>query len=200
MTQEQPAEAETYTKKAADEASRVLFFHEDDYAMLELMPANRQEAVETEMEQIRVFGDEHRTESGYTDLYVRQSDPRELAELRIPLAEVKEAVCSFAAPYDKVITGYGSSYRVECEGIRAFGPNEETALLCEHKEGLIHKAWLLLDIGDRVQYAWTLKLLRTLGRIDPLILADLTWGMSIDLRDEEAVKRYLDEYLEKDEE
>lgn len=200
MTKEQPAEAETDTKKAADEASRVLFFHEDDYAMLELMPANRQEAVEAEMEQIRVFGDEHRTEGGYTDLYVRQSDPRELAGLRISLAEVEEAVCSFASPYDKVITGYGSSYRVECERIRAFGPNEETVLLCEHENGLIHKAWMLLEIGDRAQYEWVLKLLRTLGEIAPLMLADLTWGIRVDLRDEEAVRRYLDEYLEKDEE
>ncbi|OWR27414.1 hypothetical protein CDO73_22620 [Saccharibacillus sp. O23] len=193
------SEKKRHTDRAANEEKRVLFFHEDDYAMLELIPTKRKEAIEAEMEQIRAFGDEHRTEGGYTDLYVRQSDPRELDGLRIQLAEIEEAVSSFAYPYDQVITGYGSSYRVECEGIRAFGPNEETVLLCEYEDGLIRKAWMLLDIGDRAQYDWASKLLLTLARIAPLMLADLTWGINVDLRDEEAVKRYLDEYLEEDE-
>lgn len=193
------SEEKRQTNRAANEEKRVLFFHEDDYAMLELIPTNRKETIEAEMEQIRAFGDEHRTEGGYTDLYVRQSDPRELAELRISLAEIEEAVSSFAHPYDQVITGYGSSYRVECEGIRAFGPNEETVLLCEHEDGLIRKAWMLLNIGERAQYELASKLLLTLARIAPLMLADLTWGLNVDLRDEEAIRRYLDEYLEEDE-
>lgn len=193
------SEEKRHTDGAANEEERVLFFHEDDYALLELIPANRKEAIEAEMEQIRAFGDEHRTEGGYTDLYVRQSDPQELAGLRIPLAAIEEAVASFARPYERVVTGYGSSYRVECEGIRAFGPNEETVLLCEYEGVLIRKAWMLLNIGDRAQYDWAAKLLLTLARIAPLMLADLTWGINVDLRDEEAVRRYLDEYLEEDE-
>ncbi len=197
---EEKQEAKRHTHLAEEEKVRSLFFHEDDYAMLELIPSKRREEMAAEMEQIRTFADEHRTEGGYTDLYVRQSDPRELAELQISLAEVERAVSALASPYDRVITGYGSSYRVECEGIRAFGPNEEIALLCEHGEGRVHKAWMLLNIGDREQYDLSLKLLQALAGIAPLTLADLAWGVQVELRDEKAVRQYLDEYLSEEEE
>ncbi|OWA35212.1 hypothetical protein B9G55_11115 [Saccharibacillus sp. O16] len=205
---EQEAESQLHQPKDAQKEDvqnenahiRTLFFHEDDYAMLELIPTNRQDQMAVELEQIRTFADEHRTEGGYTDLYVHQSDPKELAGLRIPLAKVERAIASFAAPYDQVITGYGSSYRVECQNIRAFGPNEETVLLCEHEQGMIHKAWMLLNIEDREQYEWTLKLLHTLAGIAPLVLADLMWGVQVELCNEEAVRGYLDGYLNEDEE
>ena len=196
--EERPGAASRLSR-SGDEQVRILFFHEDDYAMLELIPAARREEMDAEMEQIQNFADAHRTEGGYTELYVRKSNPRELDELQISLAEVERAVSSFASPYDQVVTGYGSSYRVECEGIRAFGPNEEIALLCEHGEGRIHKAWMLLNIGDREQYDLSLRLLRTLAGIAPLMLADLSWGVQVELRDEEAVRQYLNEYLSEEE-
>ncbi|NGZ77386.1 hypothetical protein [Saccharibacillus alkalitolerans] len=199
MERSDPPEVRPRSAAPAGGGIRSLFFHEDDYAMLELMPAKRRGNVEAEMERIQAFAEQHRTEGGYTDLYVRESDPKELAGLGIPLANVERAVSSFARPYDKVTTGYGSTYEAECPGIKAFGPDEETVLLCEHEDGTLRKAWMLLNIGNRERYDLSLKLLRTLAGIAPLMLADLAWGVSVELSDEAAVRQYLDEYLNDEE-
>lgn len=184
---------------SADSGLRELFFHEDDYCMLELVLPERQDEVEEEMGQIASFSEQHRTEAGYTDLYVRKADADGLTQLGIDVADIEAAVASFAKPYDVVTTGYGSSYRVECPRVRAFGPNEETVLFCEHKDGILHKAWLTLEFDDRNRYEWTLKLLRTLANIAPLALADWSWGVHLELRDDAALVAYLNNYLDEEE-
>ena len=181
---------------SADSDARKLFFHEDDYCMLELVLLGQQNEVEEEMSHIATFSEEHRTEAGYTDVYARKSDADGLTELGILIADIEAAVTSFAQPYDIVSTGYGSSYRVECPQIRAFGPNEETVLFCEHKDGILYKAWLTLEFEDRTRYEWSLKLLRTLAGLAPLALADWSWGVHLELRDDAALAAYLENYVD----
>jgi len=181
---------------SADSDARKLFFHEDDYCMLELVLLGQQNEVEEEMSHIATFSEEHRTEAGYTDVYARKSDADGLTELGILIADIEAAVTSFAQPYDIVSTGYGSSYRVECPQIRAFGPNEETVLFCEHKDGILYKAWLTLEFEDRDRYKWSLKLLRTLAGLAPLALADWSWGVHLELRDDAALAAYLENYVD----
>ncbi len=183
---------------SADSDARKLFFHEDDYCMLELVLPGQRDEAEEEMGRIASFSEEHRTEAGYTDLYVRKGDADGLAGLGIRIADIEAAVCSFAQPYDIVSTGYGSSYRVECPQIRAFGPNEETVLFCEHKDGILHKAWLTLEFEDRDRYEWSLKLLRALAGLAPLALVDWSWGVHLDLRDDAALAAYLENYLDEE--
>lgn len=184
---------------SADSEVRKLFFHEDDYCMLELVLPGQQGEAEEEMGHIASFSEEHRTEAGYTDVYVRKSDADGLTELGIRVTDIEAAIAAFAKPYDVVSTGYGSSYRVECPQIQAFGPNEETVLFCEHKDGILHKAWLTLEFEDRDRYQWSLKLLRTLAGLAPLALADWTWGVHLELRDDAALAAYLDQYLDEEE-
>ncbi|MEJ8304847.1 hypothetical protein [Saccharibacillus sacchari] len=180
---------------SADSGVRKLFFHEDDYCMLELVLPGRKDEVDEEMGRIASFSEEHRTEAGYTDLYVRKEDAGGLTQLGIDVAGIGAAVASFAQPYDAVTTGYGSSYRVECPQIQAFGPNEETVLFCEHKNGTLYKAWLTLEFEDRDRYEWSLKLLRTLAGLAPFALADWSWGVHLELRDDAALVAYLNDYL-----
>lgn len=183
---------------SADSGVRKLFFHEDDYCMLELVLPGRQDEAEEEMGRIAGFSEEHRTEAGYTDLYVRKSDADGLTGLGIRIADIEAAVSSFAQPYDIVSTGYGSSYRVECPRIQAFGPNEETVLFCEHKDGILYKAWLTLEFEDRDRYEWSLKLLRALAGLAPLALADWNWGVYLELQDDAALAAYLENYLDEE--
>jgi len=183
---------------SADSGVRKLFFHEDDYCMLELVLPGQQDEAEEEMGHIAGFSEEHRTEAGYTDLYVRKSDADGLTGLGIRIADIEAAVSSFAQPYDIVSTGYGSSYRVECPQIQAFGPNEETVLFCEHKDGILYKAWLTLEFEDRDRHEWSLKLLRALAGLAPLALADWNWGVYLELQDDAALAAYLENYLDKE--
>lgn len=183
---------------SADSDLRRLFFHEDDYCMVELVLPERQNEVEEDMENIAGFSEAHRKEAGYTGLYVRKEDTDGLTGLGIMVADIETAVSSFAQPYDVVTTGYGSSYRVECPRIKAFGPNEETVLFCEHKDGILHKAWLTLEFEDRDRYEWSLTLLRTLAGIAPLALADWNWGIHLELRDDAALAAYLNNYVDEE--
>ncbi|MDO3411420.1 hypothetical protein QWJ34_16765 [Saccharibacillus sp. CPCC 101409] len=181
-----------------EEASsrRRLFFHEDDYGMLELIPADRLPSAAAELDKIAKFADDHRSESGYTDLYVRQDDPEGLSRLELRLTDIEAAVSKFAEPFDIVTTGYGSGYRVECPDIQAFGPNEETVLFCQHQGGLVTRAWLTLEIGEEDQRDWGLRILTMLGRLAPLALVDWLADDYADLRDEASIVRYLDGLLE----
>ncbi|MCQ4087388.1 hypothetical protein [Saccharibacillus sp. JS10] len=178
------------------EAKRELFVHEDDEGMIELVLPEQRDFIQQELNELSGFAETHRTDQGYTDIYVRKSNPEGLSSLGIKMTDIHQAIADFAPPYDKVITGYGSTYRVEYPDMQAFGPDEETVLFCEHRGGMLYKAWLIFEFNDPKRYAWSLKLLRKLGEMAPFLLVDWIMETSVDLQDDPALQHYLRQYVE----
>ena len=128
---------------------RKIYFHEDDYCQLEVLPLSAEQFCRREMGEIETL----------LQLNLR---PEQLT-----------AALDFLPAYDLVETGY-SSYREECQSTQARGLNEELAVFWSVDEaGLVEAIWLAFWVEPQEANA-ARQLLTALGHLAPLLLAD--WG------------------------
>src|SRR5512144_460743 len=94
---------------------RTVYFHEDDYCQIEVLPAQSWEYCAIQLGQIAEFSEQHRTPNGmgWTGIHVRGKAPATLAALSLDVDSVSRALSQYLVPFDRVETGY-SSHREEC--------------------------------------------------------------------------------------
>lgn len=174
---------------------RTVYFHEDDYCQLEVLPLTAKDFCCAQMDQIAAFAADHQRGAGYTDIYIRESCPQEMKDLHLQAEQLKITL-AFLPVFDRVDTGY-SSYRVEAAYTKAMGYSNDLAVFwSENETGFVDKIWLSLWMKAENQ-AEARQLLCALGTMGPLLLADWAWGVYVDLTDEEAIACYIKENLAK---
>lgn len=174
---------------------RTIFFHEDDYRQIELLPASAWAYCQQEMGAVEDFAAAHTVPGGYSDIYLRQSEPL-LLTLALPFARLSEVVTPIWPAFDRVETGYGS-YREDAQHTRAFGLNGNLALFCSVTEQeTVEALWLALVIQNDEQLAEAEQVLLAMAALTPLLLADWNESICVPLGDKEAVRQYLQELLE----
>ena len=158
---------------------RKIYFHEDDYCQLEVLPLAARQFCLQEMGEIDAFAEEHREGPFYTDIYLREESPETLLQLNLRPEQLTAAL-DFLPAYDLVETGY-SSYREECQSTQARGLNEELAVFWSVDEaGLVEAIWLAFWVEPQEANA-ARQLLTALGHLAPLLLADWGWSRCVDL-------------------
>ena len=173
---------------------RTIFFHEDDYGQIELLPASAWAYCQQEMGMVEDFAQAHAVPGGYRDIYLRQPGPSFLP-LAVPFEHLAAAVTPIWPAFDRVETGYGS-YREEAQQTRAFGENTTLALFCSVTEQkLIEDVWLTLLIQDEHQLAAVQHVLAAVSTLAPLLLADWNGLTAMLLGDGQAVEGYLKQLL-----
>ena len=173
---------------------RSVYFHEDDYCQVEILPVAAQEYCLDEMKRIGEFAAAHRDGLGFTDVYMRANVPQSLASLDIPLVDLRSAIDDKLSPFDRVFTGY-SSHRERCRTVYAWGSGELAALFAEVGDGDVIKAmWVSLYglSADRVD-AWC-RAFASLPHSSKLVLADWNSCEVVPLEDEAAMTAYLRSY------
>lgn len=171
-----------------------IYFHEDDYRQVEILPAENEAYCKRRAGLIDQFAEEHRSEAGFTNIYVRQENPLSLREKKLAKADLEQALKSHLSYYDQVYTGY-SSYRELCQNTYAFALNENIAVYYAVEKDIIGEIWLSMmpETEDEVDLAQ--RVLETIGGLEELILADWNQGVVARLEDKEAVVQYLKELL-----
>ena len=170
---------------------RKIYFHEDDYCQLEVLPLSAEQFCRREMGEIEEFAEEHREGPFYTDIYLREESPETLLQLNLRPEQLTAAL-DFLPAYDLVETGY-SSYREECQSTQARGLNEELAVFWSVDEaGLVEAIWLAFWVEPQEANA-ARQLLTALGHLAPLLLADWSWDRCVDLRQPAEIEQYVAE-------
>ena len=170
---------------------RKIYFHEDDYCQLEVLPLSAEQFCRREMGEIEEFAEEHREGPFYTDMYLREESPEPLRQLNLRPEQLTAAL-DFLPAYDLVETGY-SSYREECQSTQARGLNEELAVFWSVDEaGLVEAIWLAFWVEPQEANA-ARQLLTALGHLDPLLLADWGWSRCVDLSQPTEIEQYVAE-------
>ena len=133
---------------SAPTAARPLYVEEDDWGDVEVLPAEMMQWWRAELDKIAVFANAHRAsdDSGWTDIYVRQPAPMTLAELRMPLAPVLEALGAGIPLFDRVTSGSFSAPEAVA-GARAFGLSAQAAVIVARV-----MKYMQLNNGDSVGY------------------------------------------------
>lgn len=170
---------------------RSVFFHEDDYGQVEILPTAARPECLREMGRIATFAEAHRDGLGFTDIYLRGEPSVSLASLDIALVRLRSAIPPFLPPFDQVYTDY-SSHRESCPSVFAWGLDDNAALFAGVREdGVVQALWLSLHGVPAGQFeAWS-HALRLLPRSSDLILADWSRGEVVLLDDHAGLVAYL---------
>ena len=172
-----------------------IYFHEDDYCQLEILPAENHTFCSRQMGQINEFAEAHRSGAGYTDMFVREDNPVSLREKKIPVIELEEALTGILPKYHEVYTGY-SSYREKCAHTGAFGKGQNVVLFYDEKESLVNNIWLTLDIKWEGDISAALDMFSAMSSLGDFIITDWGWNFVEELKSVDELEQYLHKRLE----
>ena len=169
---------------------REIFFHEDDYCQIELLPLAAQAHCTMQMGRIGRFAAEHAADGGFgfTGIYVRADAPYPVGELHLSVEALAAAIEPHFAAYDAVYTGY-SSYRERCQQIRAWG-DDSFVLFVVARHGRIQHLWLNSWLVSSLDAAKVTTALRAIPQSSGLLLADWSGGVIVPLADASALEAY----------
>lgn len=172
--------------------ARRVYFHEDDFCQIELVPAENWKHCATEMGNVATFSEAHEAPGGvgWTDVYPRVAEPVSLVQAALNLNEVDDLLAAHLERFDTVETGY-SSHVEECKHIVAFGFDASCVIYFSERDGIVDHIWLGLDGPPSSQQDKLISAFASLNQRVSLILADWGWEALIRLSDQDSLKAYL---------
>ena len=172
-----------------------VYFHEDDYCSIEILPEENLEFCLLQAGQIDEFSAAHKAALGYTDIFLRGVEPCSLSEKMISRETIDEALSAVLPMFDEVLTGY-STYRERCEDTYAFGYDDNVVIFYEVKDGHVEHIWLSLFIRDSEEMMRAGRVFASLSKIGNFIIADWGWSYIEKLDNSESLGQYLRDRLE----
>lgn len=171
-----------------------LYFHEDFYCQVELLPRENFSELEKENEKIEDFAEKHSDGFGFTDIYVRDGQKIKTSDRKIQIADFEKVLleCGFQK-YSNVYSGY-SSHEELCKNTLGF-ELDSSVVYCDFEKGLIKNIWIdkfrFSNSSDRKEL-----LINGLFRIGEkwnLILNDWDLTETFDLKNKTEIERYISE-------
>ena len=168
-----------------------MFFHEDDYCQIQLLPLGNWEHLVVEAGKINGFEIENAVGPGFNDIYLRPDAPRKLSDSQINVNDIEQILDkSELTRIDGITTGYGASYREPCANTTGYG-EKGYVLLYNFKNSIVENIWMLIRGGDDRSKEKLCKALFELGHRHNLVLMDWSQSILTDLRDIDAINEYL---------
>lgn len=132
---------------------------------------------------IEEFSEKHRTEYGWTDIYVRSEPEVGLSALALRLEDVRRCLRPTLTEYDQVETGTYSDAQT-CKGVVAFGNPDSNTIFVQHdSEGVVDAIWCNEPLKE----------LTALPKAEGLLLADWGWSFFCPLSEHNKLDEYLAE-------
>jgi hypothetical protein len=174
------------------EFPKAVYFHEDDYCQIEILPLSLWTYCVDEMKKIEEFSDAHKLDLGWSDIYIREELPESLAEFSISLEAFKKGVEETLTPYRQVSTGY-SSHVEECRNCFAWGlaDREFTIFADIDSENSINNIWLEIGCLTDANLPPVLDVFNNLPRSNDLMIADWRWSKAAQIADKNRLRSYL---------
>lgn len=170
---------------------REVFFHEDDYCQIEILPLSNLDFCLHQAGLIDDFSEEHKSGEGFDDIYIREEHPSDLLDFNITTEEIRKSLSKILPEYDKVYTGYSLNHRELCPNLLAFGREKEEAIFVQVNDENIVKTIWCGELMEEILH---------LPKSDELIVADWTSGIIFPLSEKakikDLVKKREAEYLE----
>jgi len=177
-------EAKLTTKE--NRAKGTIFYHEDDFCQIEIVPKENLADLLKQADNISDFT----TEKGYTDIYVREENKIALSTRKISKSELEKLFLDLdTEKHTKVITGYGSDYRVKSENTIGFG-KDYSAIYFDYENDTVQNIWITNLSGLNRENV--LETLLTIGEKWKLVMMDWNSSELIDLSKEKMITEYLE--------
>ena len=169
-----------------------VWFHEDDSCQIELLPKVCLDFARREVRAIYDFSRAHEAPGGvgWTDVYMQKPPPVPFGTLCIALAELASIVPPALEFFEHVTTGYGAHVET-AENTVAWGNGRSGLIFADTDSArVVQHVWFMHFASADVPVVGSF-LSACAGKWG-LILADWAWCQVVDLRDDDAVKQYLE--------
>jgi hypothetical protein len=171
----------------------VIFFHEDFYKQIELIPRQNYFAANRVIEELP---EPNGSGAGFLSCTIRPEHLVKVEDLKIPFNDVKSLLDPLALSFhNKITSGYSTTtYKVENTVAWAF---ERFGIFIEHEEGIVNSIWLCKSAkfpSDNTGKV-LIQALKTLSINFNLILADWNQEVIVDISKEKKLNNYLVDVL-----
>ena len=167
-----------------------IYFHEDDFCQIEILPAENLSFCLEQAERISAFAGEHKAGLGYSEVFMRKDAPVSLYSKSITADTLQEYLGEILPEFDEVYTGYGT-HEEKCSFTRAFGKDTNTVVFYSNKEALANHIWLTLDIMKSDDIVIARSILDALAKINDFIIADWGWAFVEPIKNIRSIDSYL---------
>jgi hypothetical protein len=175
-----------------------IYFHEDDYCQIEILPISNWEHCVSQIGEIESFSEAHRAPEGegWSEMYMRKENLSTLLELNVSRTVLTTALCEALPECDTVYTGY-STYREKCDHTTAFACSPQVAVFADfNKDNITEHIWLTLDVSEQDELESIMNAFHALSMLGDLLFVDWGWGVLNTLAETEALKLYLMKRIE----
>jgi hypothetical protein len=175
-----------------------IYYHEDDYCQIEVLPVSNWQHCAEQMGEIQTFSEAHKAPNGmgWTQMYMRPDNPVGLSHSGIAITALRSALARVAEEYGPVYTGY-STYRELSKNTVAFCAADGAILYADHNDaGVVEHIWLTLDPTTEDQKSRALSLFMSLAEQGEFLLSDWGWCALVMLKDSGALSQYLSKRIE----
>lgn len=169
--------------------SDTLFYHEDDYCMIELTPRENVQALKEESDTISVLADKNFHGGGYKDMHVIKENRVKLHVRKISPADLETIIDKTGFKKAFVVTsGYGQTYREKKRNTFGFGKGY-AAIYYSVRDNVVDRIWFKkIRSLDKQK---TVSCLSEIGEKWDLLLMDWFKTRMVDLSDNMDIETYL---------
>ena len=175
-------------------ADASIYFHEDLYCQVELLPRSAWDFCAQQIGVIADFAKAHRAGMGYTDIYLRLDAPTALVDLKLRADDLDRLLAARLPRHRSVTTGY-STHVEPALGTVGYGQQSYCLLVEADKEGIVKGAFLKLASLQPSELEALHGALSELARTVDLLLVDWERGVLVALADSAALHGYLSRAL-----
>lgn len=171
-------------------ADAPIYFHEDLYCQVELLPRSAWDFCARQLGVIEDFAKAHRVGTGYTDIYLRPDAPTTLFDLKLRADDLDRLLVARLPRHRSVTTGY-STHVETALGTVGYGQQSCCLLVEADQEGIVKAAFLKLQHLHPGELEAMHGALSELARTGDLLLVDWEGGVLLALTDSAALHGYL---------
>ena len=169
---------------------RELYFHEDDYLQVEMVPVSALGHCTDEMRESDGFLATHWDGNAWTRMYLRLDYSAYLKRLGISIHEIAPKLDSILERVDEVFTGY-STYRERCSNTKAWVFPCGCGLLADYDaEGVVKHLWLVREPPDVEHFGKFKEVVGVLEAYSQFIIVDWPKEHLLQCADDDRMRRY----------
>tara|TARA_R110002096_G_C14294061_1_gene697822 strand:- start:52 stop:660 length:609 start_codon:yes stop_codon:yes gene_type:complete len=166
-------------------AKGTIFYHEDDFCQIEIVPKENLSELLKQADNINDFT----AENGYKDIYVREENKVSLKTKQIDKSKLENLLAKLGTEkHTEITTGYGSDYRVKSENTIGFG-KDYSAIYFDFDNELVNNIWITNLFG--LNHANAVNVLSEIGEKWNLVMMDWNRSELIDLSNKKMIEKYL---------
>lgn len=179
---------ETYSSKANIDGT--IFYHEDDFCQVEIVPNENLNRLIKEAENIVNHSDENLDRVGFTDIHVREESTIQLLDRKIQVSELKEILSELSLEFHEIVSTGIRVNEMLSENTQAYGENYNGIFFNYDDDNLVINIWILGELDDASPKFKDI--MNEIGKKWSLLLMDWNSLEIIDLREPNQIENYLE--------